>query len=426
MARTRSRGNPFRIHGVATGEAFADRLDEVARLEAVLTDPGTKLMMYGPRRMGKTSVVLRAIEHVQSEGGHALFADLSTASSATDASNRILAAAGAALGRSLRDFVTDLVGKLKLSVTLTADPATGLILPGLDLQARDWDAARQQQTLADVLDALNAMAKKRKTCIGIALDEFQEITRFGGDQMEWQLRGVMQRHHHLAYVLAGSREHLIERMTASAGAFYKMVDKMRFGPIDPAELASWIDRRFRASGIESNDAGSEIVRAAGPRTRDIMQLARVCHDRTRGTGRVSPGDITPAMREIVAEEHDLYHSAWRGLTALQQNVLRAVAAAEGGLTSKPVLRAFSLGSSGAVIHAVRALVSAGLLTRIDAYSGARVSTPTGYAYDSPYFHAWVWWNALADMGPSRESLVRERPHAYPMPKENDIPSNSSE
>ena len=412
MASRRPRANPFRIHGIATGEAFADRLEEVAKIEAVLSESGSKMMMYGPRRMGKTSALLRAIERVQKDGGHAFFADLSTASSATDASNRILAAAGASLGRSLRDFITDLVGKLKLSVTLTADPVTGLILPGLDLQAREWDASRQRQTLNDVLDALDAMARRRKICIGIALDEFQEITRFGGDEAEWQLRGAMQRHQHLAYVLAGSHEHMIERMTGKAGAFYKMVDKLRFGPIDADELAAWIDRRFRASGIDSNEAGREIVLAGGPRTRDIMQLARVCHDRGRNTGRVSASDVTPAMREIVAEEHDLYHSVWRGLTALQQNVLRAVASAEAGLTSKHVLQAYSLGSSGAVIHSVRTLVSSGLLSRIDAYSGARVATPTGYAFDSPYFHAWVWWNTLADMGPSLGAHLNEPPRRY--------------
>ena len=407
----RSDRNPFRIHGVASGDAFADRRDEVARLETALTDPGAKLMMYGPRRMGKTSALLRALESVRRDGGHALFADLSTASSAADASNRILGAAGAALGRSLRDFITDLVSKLKLSVSLTADPATGLILPGLDLQARDWDAERQRQTIGDVLDALNAMARKRKICIGIALDEFQEIRRFGGEEIEWQLRGAMQRHHHLAYVLSGSQEHLIERMTASAGAFYKMVDKMRFGPIPPGELAAWIDRRFRASGAES-DAGRDIVDMAGPRTRDIMQLARVCHDRKRGAERLGTDDVTDAMREIVGEEHDLYHSVWRGLTALQQNVLRAVAAADSGLTSRDVLRAYALGSSGAVIHAVRALTKAGILLRADAAPHHPRSAPTGYRFDSPFFHAWVWWNTLADLGPAFAERVRENPFTY--------------
>ena len=398
MAARKTRGNPFRIHGIVTGESFADRVDELARLERALTDAGSKLLMYGPRRMGKTSVLLRAVEEVNEDGGHALFADLSTASSAADMSNRILAAAGTVLGRSFGNFISDLVQRIRASVTLTADPATGLVLPGLDLQARDWDADRQRQTLGDVLDAIDEMAGRRGVVIGVALDEFQEITSFGGKKTEWHLRGVMQRHQHLAYVLSGSREHIIARMTGSAGAFYKLVDKMPFGPIDADELAAWIDRRFRAGGLRANDIGTAIVANAGPRTRDIMQLARVCYDRAGGGSAVSPKDVLPALREIAAEEHDLHHTIWRALTPLQQNVLRAVAAADAGLTSRRVLQQFALGSSGAAVNAAASLLEDGLLTRTDAYTGARVDTAVGYAFDSPFFDAWVRANTLSDLG----------------------------
>ncbi|MBE0642673.1 MAG: ATP-binding protein [Bacteroidetes bacterium] len=412
MATEQKKSNPFRIHGVATGESFADRVAEVARLEAALTEPGSKLIVYGPRRMGKTSAVLRAIERVNKGGGYAFCADLSTASSAADMSNRILAAAGAVLGRTLRDFITDLVSRLKLSVTLTADPATGLVLPGLDLQARDWDAARQREALTDVLDALNLLAQKRKITIGIALDEFQEITTLGGEKAEWHLRGAIQRHEHLSYVLAGSRTRLIDRMTGEAGAFYKLADKMPFGPIDASVFAAWIDRRFRAGGLRTSGAGKEIVSSAGPRTRDVMQLARVCYDRARTLKHVTTKDIEAAMREIIAEENDLFHMQWRSLTPLQQNVLRAVAAGEAGLTTRQVMQRFSLGGTGSAANAAAALIEAGLLMRDDAYSGMRVSTPTGYAFDSPFFLAWVWWNALQDLGPTLAQQIREGPLRY--------------
>ncbi len=411
-AAERVKRNPFRIHGVASGESFADRAAEVARLEAALTDPGSKLIVYGPRRMGKTSALLRAIERVNADGGHAFFADLSTASSATDMSNRILAAASAVLQRTLADFLTDLVSKLKLSVTLTSDSATGLLLPGLDLRARDWDAARQREALSDVLDALDALAAKRKISIGVALDEFQEITTLGGEKAEWQLRGAIQRHQHLSYVLAGSRTHMIERMTGESGAFYQLADKMPFGPIEPRVFAAWIDRRLRAAGFNTGGAGKTIVEAAAPRTRDIMQLARVCYDRARTKGRIAAKEIEAALREIVAEENDLFHMQWRGLTPLQQNVLRAVAAGEGGLTTRQVMQQFSLVSTGTAANAAAALVETGLLIREDAFSGRRVSTPTGYAFDSPFFLAWVWWNALQDLGPTFGHLLHEAPPRY--------------
>lgn len=433
MAASGEQRNPFRIHGVATGEAFADRKDEVARIVAALGDPGSKLIVYGPRRMGKTSALLRAIERVRKAGGHAFFADLSTASSAADMSNRVLAAAGSVLGRSLKDFITDLVARLKLSVTLTADPATGLLLPGLDLQAREWDAGRQREALTDVLDALDALAGKRGICIGVAIDEFQEINALGGEKAEWQLRGAIQRHMHLAYVLAGSQTHLIDRMTGPAGAFYKLADKMGFGPIEVAVFAKWIEKRMSATGVDTAGLGRDIVAAAGTRTRDIMQLARVCWDRARGAGRLSSQLVEAALREIVAEENDLYLRQWKALTPLQQNVLRAVAAGDAGLTTRAMLRRFSLASSGAATNAAAALVGKQLLFRADeagagaagvpsvaagaaGESGFAASVlteyPTGYVFDSPFFRAWVWWTALADLGPTFADAVREGPLRY--------------
>ena len=85
--------NPLRIHGVVSGEHFTDRGDEVRRMVAVLREPGAKILVYGPRRMGKTSAIVRAVERIEAEGGHAFLADLSTATTAVDAGNRILEAA---------------------------------------------------------------------------------------------------------------------------------------------------------------------------------------------------------------------------------------------------------------------------------------------------------------------------------------------
>jgi hypothetical protein len=122
--------------------------------------------------------------------------------------------------------------------------------------------------------------------------------------------------------------------------------------------------------------------------------------------------VETAVREIVAEEHDIHLRQWRGLTVLQQNVLRAVAAADSGLSTRSVIRQFSLGSSGSAINAANAMVASGLLLREDAFTRERVSTPTGYAFDSPFFRAWVWWNALQDLGAAMNSVVREGPFVF--------------
>jgi len=391
-----TQSNPFQIHGVVQGDAFTDREAEVARIRRALTEPGSKLLVYGPRRMGKTSAVLRALEEIRDPGPPAVLADLTTASTPVDMSNRILTAATKAMGTRWQDFITDLVNRIRIAVSLTPDPVSGTILPSLDVGLREHPEDEQRRTLGNVLDALNEMALARGTSLGIALDEFQEIRKFGGSTAEWDLRGVIQRHQAIGYVLAGSREHLIQRMIESDGALYKMVDKLAFGPMDPAHLAGWIDARMAERGVPGRGAGERIVQLGGPRTRDVVQIARRCFD----LARTRPLQECPerAFQEIVEEEFDLLRARWGGLTALQQNVLRAVAAARQGLTSRETLRRFALGPSGTASNAAAALVTSGLLVREDPYTRGRVSTPTGYDFDSPFFRAWVLQNTLTDIG----------------------------
>ena len=392
------RYNPFRIHGVVEGEYFTNRADEIGRMVTTLAEPGSKLLVYGPRRMGKTSAILQAIARINKGGQYAFLADLSTASTAVDMGNKILAEASRVLGKNWKDFISDIVSKLSVSISLTSDPGTGTILPSMDFNLRDRDADEQRKTLGSVLDAINEIAGERKITIGIALDEFQEIHNFGGETAEWDLRGTIQRHGNVSYLLAGSKEHLIHRMILNKGALYKLVDKMPFGPMEAEYLASWIDSRLTSAGIKAVGVGASIVRAAGPRTRDVVQVARKCFDLTRSIGKATSDDIDEAFTEIVDEEYDLLLSHWNSLTAHQQNVLRAVSAGLKGLTTRETLKRFGLGTSGTAVNTANTLVKGGYLIKNDPYSHKRVTSSTGYEFDSPFFKSWVMKYTLADIG----------------------------
>ncbi len=399
--------NPFRIHGVVEGDFFTNRIDEIERIGRALAEPGNKLLVYGPRRMGKTSTIIQAVHQVNQGGGFAFLADLSTASNVIDMGNRIMAAASNRIGKKWKNFITDMVSRIKVSVSLKHDPSTGMITPSIDLNLRNDDQNTQRETLANVLNALNDAAKERNLTLGIALDEFQEIHKFGGKTAEWDLRATIQHHNHIGYVLSGSREHMIHRMIVSDGALYKMVDKQPFGPIDPAHLAHWIDSRINSAGIKTKESGAIMVHMAGPRTRDIIQLARKCYDLAVAQGSVTSDIVMQAFDEIVSEEHDLLYSCWHALTAHQQNVLRAVAVNQKGLTTQETLSRFSLGQSGTVTNTVNTLIRSGYLIREDAYTGQRVSSPAGYEFDNPFFKAWVIQNTLSDIGISPESGLPE-------------------
>jgi hypothetical protein len=382
--------NPFYIHGVAHDEFFTDRADEVARIVATLRDPGAKLVVYGLRRMGKTSALVRAVDRARETGTVPIMADLSTASSVVDMGNRIMEAASKALGKRWADLASEFVQRIKATLSLAPDVNTGLIVPSFELGLRSAPIEAQRDGLGRVLDTMDALARERDTPIGIVLDEFQELHRFGGESAEWHMRGIIQRHQHVSYVLAGSQPQLIQLMLGEGRALYGLLDVLHFGPMDPGHLATWIDDRLRSHGVAAEDVGREVVALAGPRTRDIVQLARKVWDLRHADGSADPGDAHIALTELVIDQEDLLRALWDDCTPHQQDVLRAVAHDRDGLTTSDSIRRFALRSSGTATNSARALMDAGRLVR--------APTRTGYGFDSPFLREWVRTTTLGDLG----------------------------
>jgi hypothetical protein len=343
--------------------------------------------------MGKTSTILVASEAAERDGARVVRADLSTASSFADVTNRLLTASVRSLGRTWRDLAGVFVERLRISVTLRPDPVTGVALPTLEAGLRSIGAEAQRDTVGSALDALNELAQDRGLAVGIVLDEFQEVHRLGGETAEWHLRGVLERHAHLSYVLAGSRTTLVRRMISEPNrAFYKLLDVLELGPMDEEHFSRWIDERMEAGGRPCPGLGERCLEVAGPRTRDVVQLARACWRVWTEAAEVEEL-VEVALMDLVAEEDVIARTVWSGLTAHQQDVLRAVAGAGAGLTSRATLERFSLPSSGTVSNTAAALVEAELLVKAE--------DAPGYGFESPFFRGWVVMHTLPDIGMQR-------------------------
>jgi hypothetical protein len=340
--------------------------------------------------MGKTSALHVARTRVEEEGGAVVFADLSTASSAADMANRILESTTRALGRRWRDLASDMVARLRVRIQLVPDPVSGLAIPTVEAGLRSRDAVEQVDTLIGVLDALEGMATARETEVGVVLDEFQEIHRFGGEAAEWRLRGAVQGHQRIAYVLAGSDASLIRQMIGPNRAFYELFEVLPFGAIEAAHLSRWIDERMDGAGAAADGLGARVVSLAGDRTRDVVRLARAAFEERRAGTEGVDALVRAGLLRVVAEEDDRMRTTWDGLTDLQQNVLRAVAWGRAGLAAADTLETFAIGHGGTARNSALALAKRGLLRRAD--------TTTGFVFESPFAKAWVVLHALPDVG----------------------------
>ena len=175
-------------------------------------------------------------------------------------------------------------------------------------------------------------------------------------------------------------------------AFYRTFELLHLGAIDPDHFARWIESRLEAAGVAAVGVGRAVVERAGPRTQDILQVARHLYARGASKGRVGPEQIDDAMQDVVSEESPIVAAVWRNLTSNQQNVLRAVASGAEELFSSATRRRFGLPASSTVATAVESLTSRGLLTR-DSPKGA-------IAFDSPFVEHWVRVHVLPDVPPS--------------------------
>lgn len=381
--------NPFRIGERVTGYHFADREEEVARIRAAMLS-SSKLLVYGPRRMGKSSAIWNAAESARRSRPKPIVvtADVATATNLYDVSARLLRSLYAET-RWLKLRIEDLLGGLAPRVTVKFDERGGPPAITFGLDRRTASEEERRRAFEGVVQRLSQIRDDTGRPVAVVLDEFQAVHAFAGESSEWHLRDVMQRHGDLAFVCAGSQESLIQDMIGPKRAFYKMFELLHLGPIPPEVLAQWIEERLaRGRGVKAG-VGLELVRLAGPRTQDIIQVARQLYFLGLAARRkVEVADVDAAVGEVVRNEAPLLQTIWNGLSAQQQDVLRVVALGVEQLYSAQVRDQYGLPGASSVHKAVEVLAERGLL----------VKGENGAVFDSPFFQRWVRTQVAADLG----------------------------
>jgi hypothetical protein len=143
-------------------------------------------------------------------------------------------------------------------------------------------------------------------------------------------------------------------------------------------------------------AAEAIVSLAGPRTRDIVQLARLAWFGARNASgrRLTAEGVQAALEGLVREQDAVHRRVWANCDARQQDLLRILAAnpATAVMATDTAIR-FRLGSKSTVQHSVEGLVKSELLTVDESVRGGG-----RYAFDDPFFKRWVQVTTLGDIG----------------------------
>lgn len=318
--------NPF-IYGKAVyGPNFADREEEISEMMMDLKS-GQNILVYSPRRYGKTSLVQEVLSNLRKEGVLTVYVDLFPVTSKSKFADFYTAALARGTETKLEAMIRVIREVIGVTPKIKIKPE-GLPNIEVELGLRRPDV---DQTLENIYDAPQQIAKKRKKRVAVVFDEFQEIANLDGEHIERSMRTKVQHHDQVAYVFMGSKRHILKQIFRSkARAFYKQAKEYPLGKISSDKFKGFIAKKFAASGFKIDE--TSILKILGFTEGHPYYTQQLCHELwnlclPNRTVRVSDVDI--AVEKVLRINSGEYARIWESLTNVQRAVLLAIAT-EGG------------------------------------------------------------------------------------------------
>jgi hypothetical protein len=367
--------NPFSYGTVVKEPYFFDRKEEIARIVDVLGG-GNNLVLYAPRRYGKTSVVMKAIERLTAQGFVCIYFDFMTVysrESFIEAYARAIVERQGNLSRAV-EAISRLVKGIRPKLSFGPD--------GTSEFSVDYSAdVSSDVSLESVIDLPEKLAGGKKKCI-VVMDEFQDIEKLNGDNFEKLLRSRIQRHTGVNYFFLGSRTHILNDMfTNKNRAFYNSSASMTLAPLPEKETTAFLMDRFAAGGIAMDEpAALKVIDEAAHIPYYIQFLAseiwQYCVNRVETVN----ADIIAACADRVLDlKGDYYFELFDRQTAYQKKLLRALAAYAHNVFSSDYANRFRLSAASTTQRALAGLINAGIIEKSKAV----------YEYADPFFRKYV-------------------------------------
>jgi uncharacterized protein len=349
--------NPFRFGALALDEAFADRERELAELIADVRN-GQDVVIFAPRRYGKSSLVWRASQELVSEGVLIASVDLMTTPTKARLAEKLAASIYENIASSLervRERALAPFRGLRIQPTVTVSPEDGSFSFsfGVSHQGADLDA-----TLERLLQLPAELGAARERRVALVMDEFQEAV--GIDRgLPRLLRSVFQQQPEVAHVYLGSRRHVMERIFSDENEpFWRSAKPIELERIDRTVFAAFVVERFAPTGRRvEEEAATELLRLTKGHPYATQELSYFLWEETPPGRTAGSAELGRALAAVLRSEHAHFTLLWEGASAAQKLLLEALASDQPGRPfTIAYRRAHDLPSASNVQRAARTLV----------------------------------------------------------------------
>ncbi|MDQ3484663.1 MAG: AAA-like domain-containing protein [Actinomycetota bacterium] len=341
-----SRAFPFETPIAA--DSLIDRREELHRLHLAATD-GAHVRLAGPRRYGKTSLLLAHERSLQQTGWRTVHVDFYGVTSLVEVCARIATAYGRLRDSKVRSQVTALGSRLGLTLSTSG---IGMTLGPPQAQLSQESALT---AAAELLDLPLRLFERDRVPTLVVFDEFQDLLSAGAT-LDGLLRSHVQYHGDAAtYIYAGSQPSMMRRLfTDRERPLYGQAEPLELSPLPLDEVLVELSERFAALGRDPGDALEPLVVATAGHPQRTMLLAHLLHRELElresggtslgrpeasqldvehaGEGVSAPDDLPdgPALADALvdlalAHTSEAHHANWDQLSSGKKAVLAALA-----------------------------------------------------------------------------------------------------
>ena len=366
--------NPFVYQGYVSPNYFCDRVVETEELIGNLQN-GRNTVLISPRRIGKTGLIKNTFYKLKEieKDAICIYVDIFSTKNqqefvkllGTAITQEVLSRGQKAIKRLLEFF-----GSWR--PVFGQDPYTGTPTVLISIEP-----SQSTVTLKSIFDYLTLSKHE----VYIAIDEFQQITKYPETGIEALLRSYIQFAPNVHFVFSGSKRHLMTQIfNSSDRPFYQSTVSMGLEPLHEEVYYDFARRFFEAKkGSFSQEVFHEIYQRFNGVTRSIQLILNKLYETEKNV--CSEAQINEAILHIVNQSSMQYEELMNIVTDNQQALLKAIAK-EGCVVSPQgdeFIKRYNLPSASSVRTALDVLLDKNLVFR----------TQTGYIVYDHFFAVWL-------------------------------------
>ena len=318
--------NPFVTNGYAGPEYFCDRVQETAVLRDLLLNENN-VALISPRRLGKTDLIWHVFNAEDIRKSHYCFVvDIYATKNLSDFVNVLGKAVVDELrpkGKKAWNQFLNVVSSLRSEISFDVN---GVPTWSVGLGAITNPAI----TLDEIFTYLN---NADKPCL-VAIDEFQQITRYEDDTIEAVIRTYVQRCTNAHFIFSGSQRHIMNGMfTSPSRPFYQSVTLINLQPLDLEVYTDFCVSKFEEAGKHlDRSVVAYLYERFEAVTSYMHRVLNVLYSRTVVGTTCDVAMVDEAIDFILRLSSDTYESLFYQMPEKQRMLFLAIAR-EGKATS---------------------------------------------------------------------------------------------